>query len=162
MKIEFIQKEPPQAWDRSMSGRLEGSELIIRNLRKVSSDEWSPLKKAAESALNVQNNSIQVRIIILYKFLDRSSSLIFRLEVGVWPGARVWRLRSGVMIHKQSGFPKTKGYSVLVMTKLRGASRGNLFITQAFVDDKVYLSIEYETMIGMEYFVLRVVPRLCH
>jgi len=83
MKIEFIQKEPPQAWDRSMSGRLEGSELIIRNLRKVSSDEWSPLKKAAESALNVQNNSIQVRIIILYKFLDRSSSLIFRLEVGV-------------------------------------------------------------------------------
>lgn len=83
MKIEFVQEEPPSAWNRAMSGRLESSELIIRNLRKVSSDESSPLKKAAESALNVYN-SIQVkRIFLCTSFLNYLSSLIFRSEVAV-------------------------------------------------------------------------------
>lgn len=52
-RIERIEEKLPSTWDRATSGRLESSLLIIRNLRKISSDESSPLEKAAQSALNV-------------------------------------------------------------------------------------------------------------
>lgn len=67
MKIEFIQKAVPSAWDRATSGRLESSDLVIRNLQKVASDESSGLDKAAESALNIYNG-IEVTI-MFYKVL---------------------------------------------------------------------------------------------
>lgn len=53
MKIEIIQERTPSAWETAVAGRLEGSELVIRNLSKVSLDKSSPFKNAAELALNV-------------------------------------------------------------------------------------------------------------
>ncbi|KAF8816231.1 hypothetical protein BYT27DRAFT_7238065 [Phlegmacium glaucopus] len=103
MKIEFIEEpEPLSAWDRAMSGRLESSELIMRNLRKVSSDESSPLEKSAECVLNAYNRIQEL------KYEPASQSLadlvldacglvyvmIHRDKQGVFPNERMKRSRN--------------------------------------------------------------------